>query len=72
MALRLGVRLGKPGVYTLNEAARAPTAADTALALRWAAIAAWLAMAFAMALTLALSMTMTMTMPMLVTLSRAS
>ena len=29
MALRLGIRLGKPGVYTLNAAGRAPVAADT-------------------------------------------
>ncbi|HYF18617.1 MAG TPA: adenosylcobinamide-phosphate synthase CbiB [Ramlibacter sp.] len=33
MALALGVRLRKPGVYALNEAARAPTAEDTARAL---------------------------------------
>ena len=29
MAMALGVRLGKPGVYVLNEAGRAPLAADT-------------------------------------------
>ncbi len=32
MALALGVRLGKPGVYTLNSGGRPPQAADTALA----------------------------------------
>jgi adenosylcobinamide-phosphate synthase len=40
MALRLGVRLRKPGVYTLNAAGRAPEAADTAAALRIAGQAA--------------------------------
>lgn len=51
MALRLGVRLGKPGVYTLHAAGRAPLAADTrqALALgrraaRWAFVLAALAL----------------------------
>lgn len=34
MALRLGVRLGKPGVYTLNASGRSPVAADTAVAAR--------------------------------------
>ena len=34
MALRLGVRLGKPGVYVLFAAGRAPLADDTAAALR--------------------------------------
>jgi adenosylcobinamide-phosphate synthase len=33
MALALGVRLSKPGVYTLNAGGRAPAAADTARAL---------------------------------------
>lgn len=33
MAIALGVRLGKPGVYVLNEAGRAPLAADTRRAL---------------------------------------
>ncbi|MDT9000193.1 adenosylcobinamide-phosphate synthase CbiB [Paucibacter sp. APW11] len=36
MALRLGVRLGKPGVYTLNEAGRAPESQDLDAALRLA------------------------------------
>ncbi|WP_326537134.1 adenosylcobinamide-phosphate synthase CbiB [Pseudorhodoferax sp.] len=36
MALRLGVRLRKPGVYALNAAGRAPEAADLARALRLA------------------------------------
>jgi adenosylcobinamide-phosphate synthase len=44
LALRLGVRLRKPGVYALNEQARSPLAADTAIALRVAARAAWLFM----------------------------
>jgi adenosylcobinamide-phosphate synthase len=47
MALRLGVRLGKPGVYTLNAQARAPQAADVAAALRVAGVAAWVAMGLA-------------------------
>lgn len=47
MALRLGVRLRKPGVYALNAAAPSPSAADTANALRIAARGAWLAMAIA-------------------------
>jgi adenosylcobinamide-phosphate synthase len=34
MALALGVRLRKPGVYTLNDGGRAPEPADTARALR--------------------------------------
>jgi adenosylcobinamide-phosphate synthase len=34
MALALGVRLRKPGVYSLNAGGRAPEAADTARALR--------------------------------------
>jgi adenosylcobinamide-phosphate synthase len=36
MALALGVRLGKPGVYVLNAAAQAPVAADTWKALKYA------------------------------------
>ncbi|MDO4683800.1 MAG: adenosylcobinamide-phosphate synthase CbiB [Lautropia sp.] len=47
MALRLGVRLGKPGVYVLNAGARVPDAADTRQAIRHAARSAWLAAAFA-------------------------
>lgn len=47
MALRLGVRLRKPGVYALNAQAPSPSAADTATALHLAARAAWLAMAAA-------------------------
>jgi adenosylcobinamide-phosphate synthase len=54
MALSLGVRLGKPGVYTLNATGREPLAADVhkAVALAWrvvwlggvllAVLAAWL------------------------------
>ena len=34
LAVGLGIRLGKPGVYELNAQGRAPGAADTALALR--------------------------------------
>ena len=42
MALSLGVRLGKPGVYTLNASGREPLAADVhkAVALAWRAV--WL------------------------------
>lgn len=47
MALRLGVRLGKPGVYVLNDLARSPQAHDVAVALRLAAAVAWLAMLLA-------------------------
>jgi adenosylcobinamide-phosphate synthase len=36
MALMLGIRLGKPGVYTLHAAGRSPDANDTAKALRLA------------------------------------
>jgi adenosylcobinamide-phosphate synthase len=43
MALRLGVRLRKPGVYALNAAAPSPSAMDLAGALRHAAAAAWTA-----------------------------
>ncbi|MBY0465973.1 MAG: adenosylcobinamide-phosphate synthase CbiB [Burkholderiales bacterium] len=48
MALSLGVRLGKPGVYTLNATGREPLAADVhkAVALAWRAVwlgGAWLA-----------------------------
>ena len=55
MAMRLGVRLGKPGVYTLNAQARAPQAGDVAMALRWASVAAWLSVGAAAAATLARS-----------------
>jgi adenosylcobinamide-phosphate synthase len=41
MALRLGVRLGKPGVYVLNEGAAVPRADHVAQALRHAGRAAW-------------------------------
>jgi adenosylcobinamide-phosphate synthase len=34
MALVLGVRLGKPGVYTLNEQGRIPAAPDSMQAIR--------------------------------------
>lgn len=44
MALCLGVRLGKPGVYVLNDLARSPRAHDVAVARRLAAAVAWLAM----------------------------
>ncbi|MES2185561.1 MAG: adenosylcobinamide-phosphate synthase CbiB [Pseudomonadota bacterium] len=42
MALRLGVRLGKPGAYLLHPAGRVPLAADTARALAIAARSAFL------------------------------
>jgi adenosylcobinamide-phosphate synthase len=41
LALRLGVRLEKPGAYTLHAAGRPPTASDTAMALRLANRCAW-------------------------------
>ena len=41
MALRLRVRLGKPGVYLLNDRAAPPRARHMALALRHASAAAW-------------------------------
>jgi len=47
MALRLGVRLRKPGVYALNPQAPSPGAAQTALALRCATQAAWSALGLA-------------------------
>ena len=50
MALGLGVRLGKPGVYTLNETGRAPVAADVRLALALAWRAVWLGAALLAAL----------------------
>lgn len=37
LALRLGVRLDKPGVYALNVGGRLPSRADTQRALRWCA-----------------------------------
>lgn len=43
MALLLGVSLRKPGVYSLNEAAPAPTTQHTVRALRLAGRAAWAA-----------------------------
>nr|WP_301334552.1 adenosylcobinamide-phosphate synthase CbiB [Variovorax dokdonensis] len=39
MAMLLGVRLGKPGVYLLNESGRLPAKADTTRALRLAGVA---------------------------------
>jgi adenosylcobinamide-phosphate synthase len=36
MALSLGVRLHKPGVYALHASGRAPTVADTPQAIRYA------------------------------------
>ncbi|WP_026234764.1 adenosylcobinamide-phosphate synthase CbiB [Calidithermus timidus] len=41
LALGLGVRLGKPGVYVLNPQGRRPTARDFALGLSWTARAGW-------------------------------
>lgn len=49
LALRLGVRLRKPGVYALNATAPSPSAADTAHALRLATRAARWAAALAVA-----------------------
>ncbi|WP_309961597.1 adenosylcobinamide-phosphate synthase CbiB [Variovorax guangxiensis] len=42
MALLLGVRLGKPGVYVLNAAGREPTAADTRHAAALGARVVWM------------------------------
>lgn len=47
MALLLGVRLGKPGAYTLNEAGRAPQPEDTRRACWLGARVAWSAAAMA-------------------------
>ncbi|MBX3618552.1 MAG: cobalamin biosynthesis protein CobD [Rhizobacter sp.] len=44
MALRLGVRLAKPGVYVLNETGAAPSSRNMAQALGHAAMAAWMTM----------------------------
>ena len=48
MALALGVRLRKPGVYALNGGAPSPCAADLARALRLATRAAWCAVGAAL------------------------
>ena len=48
MALRLGVRLRKPGVYALNAAAPSPSAAHVSQALRLATHAAWAAVVLAL------------------------
>jgi adenosylcobinamide-phosphate synthase len=48
MALRLGVRLRKPGVYALNANAPSPSPADLARALRCAGAVAWLSALAAM------------------------
>lgn len=50
IALVLGVRLRKPGVYALNGTAPSPDAGDLARALRTAQRAAWLGVALAAAL----------------------
>jgi adenosylcobinamide-phosphate synthase len=42
LALSLGIRLRKPGVYALNEQGAAPTAADVAEALRRSQLVSWL------------------------------
>ena len=47
MALRLGVRLRKPGVYALNRQARSPDAPDLEHALRVATRAAWIGIVLA-------------------------
>jgi len=56
MALHLGVRLHKPGVYVLNAAAPPPQAAQLQQALRRGGQAAWAAVGLAGALLLALAM----------------
>jgi len=53
MALGLGVRLGKPGVYVLNAGGRPPDAGDVAGALRIAGRAAFMALGLAVLATLA-------------------
>lgn len=47
MALRLGIRLAKPGVYVLNETGAAPSSRNMEQALAHAALAAWAGMALA-------------------------
>lgn len=47
MALRLGIRLAKPGVYVLNETGAAPSSRNMAQALAHAALAAWAGMLLA-------------------------
>jgi adenosylcobinamide-phosphate synthase len=42
LALSLGIRLRKPGVYALNERGGAPAAADVTTALRHSELVAWL------------------------------
>jgi adenosylcobinamide-phosphate synthase len=54
LALSLGVRLRKPGVYTLNEQGAAPTAADIADALRRSKLVAWVIAIWVAALLMAL------------------
>lgn len=53
MALRLGARLRKPGVYALNAAAPSPDADHVAQALRHASHAAWAAVVLALLATAA-------------------
>ncbi len=48
MALRLGVRLAKPGVYVLNETGASPSSRNMAQALGFATMAAWAGMVLAM------------------------
>ena len=50
LALTLGIRLRKPGVYALNEPGTAPTATDVAAALRRCELIAWLLAAMLAAL----------------------
>ena len=54
MALRLGVRLRKPGVYVLNATAPSPASADIARALRIASGAAWATLGLTTLTTLAM------------------
>ncbi|MES2413738.1 MAG: adenosylcobinamide-phosphate synthase CbiB [Pseudomonadota bacterium] len=49
MAIALGIRLGKPGVYLLNPAAREPVATDSAVAKRYACRAVLAAILLALA-----------------------
>jgi len=47
MALRLGVRLARPGAYVLNETGAAPSSRNLAQAVGHAALAAWVAVLLA-------------------------
>jgi len=56
LALGLGVRLGKPGVYLLNPGGRSPTARDLRTGLSWTARAGWIGLWATVALELGRSL----------------